>query len=80
MDGALGWLGAGLLLLAGAGWGAQLVRGGLTWPALALNLLLSAAGLTLTGNAFLHGHDLPLILGAVGALGASALMVFTRRD
>ncbi|PNY81127.1 hypothetical protein [Deinococcus koreensis] len=78
MDGALGWVGAGLLLLAGAGWGAQLARGGVTWPALGLGL--STLGLGLTANAFLHGHDLPLIQGAVGALGASALLIFTRRD
>ncbi len=75
----LGWIGAACLIAGGAGWGAQVSREGVTWPSLALVLSLSAVGLTLAARAFLAGLDLPLTLGAVGALAGAALMVFTRR-
>lgn len=76
----MGWSGAALLVLSGAGWGAQLSRRGLTLPMLLGSLALSALGLGLSIDAFLRGLDLPLILGAVGALGASVLLMFTRRE
>ena len=75
-----GWLAVACLWLAGAGWGAQVSGRGVTAPALALTTLLSAAGLALGARAFLGGHDLPLVLGSVGALGAAALLMFTHRE
>ena len=74
-----GWLGVACLLLAGAGWGAQVSREGVTGPALAGVIVLSILGLTLTARAFLAGFDLPLVLGAVGALATATLMIFNRR-
>ncbi len=84
MDEARSWLAAdwaGLLclLLAGAGWGAQVSRRGVTWPALAVTVLLGTAGLSLTAGAFLRGHDLPLVLGLTGALGLAAAVIFGQR-
>lgn len=78
--GLLGWIGAACLVAGGAGWGAQVTREGVTWPALALVVGLTGVGLTLTARALLAGSDLPLILGAAGALAGSALMVFACRD
>lgn len=75
-----GWLGLLCLLLAGAGWGFQVSRHGVTWAALAVTLLGSVTGLVLTTGAFLRGHDLPLVLGLTGALGAATLMVLSKRD
>lgn len=75
-----GWLGAACLILAGVGWGAQVSREGVTGPALAGVIVLTILGLTLTARAFLAGSDLPLVLGAIGALAGATLMVFTRRD
>lgn len=66
--------------LAGAGWGTQVSGRGVTAAGLALTTLLGAAGLALAARAFLTGHDLPLVLGSVGALGTAALMVFTHRE
>lgn len=77
--GLLGWLGAALLLLSGAGWGAQVSMRGLTMPALLLTLGTSALGLALAADAFMHGVKWPLTLGVVGALGSATLMVFTGR-
>ncbi|GGM09575.1 hypothetical protein [Deinococcus aerophilus] len=76
---AADWAGLLCLLLAGAGWGAQVSRGGVTWPALALTVLLGAGGLALSADASLRGHDLPLVLGLTGALGLAAAVVFGRR-
>lgn len=75
-----GWLGAALLLLSGAGWGKQVAGHGVTMPMLLLTLVMSVAGLVLTAHAFTQGERMPLALGATGAVAASALMVFTRRD
>ena len=75
-----GWLAVACLWLAGAGWGAQVSGRGVTAAGLALTTLLGGAGLALAIRAFLAGHDLPLVLGSVGALGAAALLVFTHRE
>ena len=75
----LGWIGAACLLAGGVGWGAQVARQGVTGRMLLLTVALGVVGLTLTARAFLAGSDLPLVLGAVGALAGSALMVFTPR-
>ncbi|WP_029475469.1 hypothetical protein [Deinococcus frigens] len=80
MDDPRGWLGLLCLLLAGAGWGFQVSRRGVTCAGLAVTLIASVIGLTLTTDAFLRGHDLPLVLGLTGSLGAATLMVFSRRD
>jgi len=78
-----GWLGAGLLILAGYGWGARVSAHRsplpLAWM-LALTLGASVLGLALTIEAFLDHQDGPLVTGAVGALGAAALAVFTARE
>ncbi|MFC3832402.1 MULTISPECIES: hypothetical protein [Deinococcus] len=76
----LGYVGAVCLIAGGVGWGAQVAGHGVTGRMLVLTVALSAVGLTLAARAFLAGHDLPLILGAVGALAGATLMVFTRRD
>ena len=75
-----GWLGAGLLLLGGAGWGRQLSRRGLTMPALLLTLAVMTLGLALSAAAFVRGQPLPLVLGAVGALLAATLTMLGGRD
>lgn len=75
-----GWLGAACLLLAGAGWGRQVSRRGVTALALGLTLLLSGLGLVLCAFAFVRGHPLPLGLGAAGSLALATLAVFGRRD
>lgn len=80
MDDLRGWLGLLCLLLAGTGWGFQVSRHGVTWAALAVTLVASVTGLALTTDAFLRGHDLPLVLGLTGALGAATLAVFSKRD
>lgn len=78
-----GWLGALLLILAGYGWGTRVSAATsplpLAWM-LALTLGASGSGLTLVIGAFLDHHDGPLIVGAVGALAAAALAVFTAGD
>lgn len=75
-----GWLGAACLLLAGAGWGKQVAGQGVTLPTLLLTLVLSGAGLVLTAYAFMQGAQMPLVLGAVGAVAGAALMIFTHHD
>jgi hypothetical protein len=80
MDDARGWLGLLCLLLAGAGWGFQVSRRGVTWAGLAMTLLAGVTGLGLTTDAFLRGHDLPLVLGVTGAVGAATLLVCSKRD
>ncbi|BDP43033.1 hypothetical protein DAETH_30020 [Deinococcus aetherius] len=79
-----GWLGAGLLILAGFGWGTRLsARRASTvplWGVLLLTLGASVFGLVLTIEAFLVGQDAPLVVGAVGALAAAMLAVFTARE
>lgn len=78
-----GWLGALLLILAGYGWGARLSGRESAVPlaaALLLTLASSGVGLALVIQAFLNYQDGPLILGALGALVAVALAVFTARD
>lgn len=79
-----GWLGAALLILAGFGWGARLSgrRGSPVplWAVLLLTLGASVLGLALTIEAFLAGQDAPLTVGAVGALAAAMLAVFTARE
>ncbi|WP_104991483.1 hypothetical protein [Deinococcus sp. NW-56] len=84
LEGAsLGWLGAALLVLAGYGWGTRVSAGRSPLPLgwmLALTLGASVLGLALTVEAFLDHQDGPLVTGAVGALGAAALAVFTARE
>lgn len=80
MDDPRGWLGLLCLLLAGAGWGFQVSRRGVTWAALAVTVTASVTGLALAADAFLRGHDLPLVLGLTGALGAATLLVLSKRD
>lgn len=79
-----GWLGAVLLILAGYGWGTRLAaREGSPvplWAMLALTLGASILGLALVIEAFLAHQDGPLVLGAVGALAAAALAVFTTKE
>lgn len=79
----LGWLGAGLLILAGYGWGTRVSATTsplpLAWM-LALTLGVSVLGLALVVEAFLKGQDGPLVTGALGALGAAALAVFQREE
>ncbi|ADY27023.1 MATE efflux family protein [Deinococcus proteolyticus MRP] len=82
MDGGIGpvtwgWLGAGLLVLAGYGWGRQVSSHGVTGAWLAAMLALTLAGLYLVGSAALAGHDLPVTVGLVGAVAASLLSVYT---
>ncbi|GHG04153.1 hypothetical protein GCM10017783_15980 [Deinococcus piscis] len=72
-----GWLGAGLLVLAGYGWGRQVSRHGVTGIWLAAMLALTLAGLYLVGAAALAGRDLPAVVGLVGAVAASLLSVYT---
>lgn len=78
-----GWLGAALLILAGFGWGTRVSAAtsplSLVWM-LALTLAASGLGLTLVIEAFLDHQDGPLVTGAVGALAAAALAVFTARE
>ncbi|WP_261664683.1 hypothetical protein [Deinococcus sp. Marseille-Q6407] len=71
-----GWLGAGLLLLAGFGWGRQVSGPGVTGSWLAAMLILSLAGLFLVAQSALAGHDLPVSVGLVGAVAASLISVF----
>ncbi|MEF2280155.1 hypothetical protein V3W47_17825 [Deinococcus sp. YIM 134068] len=79
-----GWLGALLLILAGYGWGTRLsAREGSPVPlgaVLVLTLGASVLGLALVIEAFLAHQDGPLVVGAVGALAAAALAVFTARE
>lgn len=72
-----GWLGAGLLVLAGYGWGRQVSAHGVTGTWLAVMLTLTLAGLYLVGTAALAGHDLPAVVGLVGAVGASLASVYS---
>lgn len=76
----LGYVGAVCLIAGGVGWGAQVSREGVTGRMFVLTVALTAVGITLGARAFLAGFDMPLILGAVGALAGAMLMVFTRRD
>ncbi|EYB67545.1 hypothetical protein DEIPH_ctg037orf0033 [Deinococcus phoenicis] len=80
----MGWLGALLLILAGYGWGARLssrAESPVPLPAMLLLALgASVLGLSLVIRAFLEGQDGPLVTGAVGALAAAALAVFTSRE
>lgn len=80
----LGWLGAALLILAGFGWGTRLSGRRESpvplWAVLLLTLGASVFGLVLTIKAFLAGQDAPLIVGALGALAAAMLAVFTGRE
>lgn len=80
----LGWLGAALLILAGYGWGAQVsarqVPAVPVRVALLVTLGASVVGLSLVIRAFLGDQDAPLTVGAVGALAAAALAVFTARE
>lgn len=84
LEGAgLGWLGAALLILAGYGWGTRVSAGRSPLPLgwmLVLTLGASVLGLALTVEAFLNHHDGPLVTGAVGALAAAVLAVFTARE
>lgn len=77
----MGWLGAGLLIASGYGWGLRVssrAASAVPLPAmLLLTLGASVLGLGLVIRAFLAGQDGPLVTGAVGALGAAALAVFT---
>ncbi|WP_103129177.1 hypothetical protein [Deinococcus aerius] len=79
-----GWLGALLLILAGYGWGARMAaRQASPVPvrvALLGTLGASVVGLALVIEAFLAHQDGPLTVGAVGALAAAALAVFTARE
>lgn len=78
-----GWLGAVLLVLSGYGWGTRLAGRSSTVPlaaTLLLTLGVSVLGLALVIEAFLKGQDGPLVAGAVGALGAAVLAVFTGRE
>lgn len=78
-----GWLGAVLLILAGYGWGARISARQLSsvplWTVLLVTLGTSVLGLALVIEAFLSRQDGPLTLGAVGALAAATLAVFTAR-
>lgn len=79
----MGWLGAGLLILAGYGWGTRVSAATSPLPLgwmLALTLGASVLGLALTVEAFLDHQDGPLVTGAVGALAAATLAVFTGRE
>ncbi|GBF05748.1 MATE efflux family protein [Deinococcus aerius] len=82
--GMTGWLGALLLILAGYGWGARMAaRQASPVPvrvALLGTLGASVVGLALVIEAFLAHQDGPLTVGAVGALAAAALAVFTARE
>lgn len=80
----MGWLGALLLILAGYGWGTRVsARQASAVPlgaVLVLTLGASVLGLALVIEAFLNHQDGPLTAGAVGALAAAALAVFTARE
>ncbi|GAA5532369.1 hypothetical protein [Deinococcus aluminii] len=80
----IGWLGALLLIVSGYAWGRRVSsRPGSPMPlpvTLLLTLGMSVLGLGLVIRAFLDGQDGPLVTGAVGALGAAALAVFTARE
>ncbi len=79
-----GWLGAVLLILAGYGWGARVsARQASSVPLVVILLVTlgaSVVGLVLVIEAYLNGQDGPLTVGAVGALVAAALAVFTTRE
>ncbi|WP_135228919.1 hypothetical protein [Deinococcus fonticola] len=69
-----GWLGAVILMCSGLGWGRQVSAQGVTLPPLLLSIVASGLGLGLCIQAAARGHDLPLALGATGALGLATLM------
>lgn len=77
MGAGWGWLGAVMLILAGYGWGRQVAGVGVTGSWLIAMLALTLAGLWLTGGAALGGQDLPLVVGAVGAVVASLFSVYS---
>ncbi|KEF33571.1 hypothetical protein RDMS_12175 [Deinococcus sp. RL] len=79
----MGWLGTLLLILAGYGWGTRVSAATSPLPLgwmLALTLGASVLGLALTVGAFLDHQDGPLVTGAVGALAAAVLAVFTAQE
>ena len=63
----IGSMGALLLLLTGFGLGRSLRSSGLTNSLLVTAILGLVGGTVLTGYAAMHGPDLPLVIGAVGA-------------
>ena len=67
-----GWLGALILCASGLGWGQQVSGEGVTLPRLLLKLAASGLGLALCVQVALNGHDLPLVLGSLGALGLAS--------
>lgn len=69
-----GWFGAVILMLSGLGWGKQVSTEGVTLPVLLLSIAASGLGLGLCIYAAANGSDLPLALGAVGALGVASFM------
>ncbi|MDO4263579.1 MAG: hypothetical protein Q4C67_05215 [Deinococcus sp.] len=72
-----GWLGAGLLVVAGYAWGRQVSHRGVTGPWLIATLALTVAGLYLVAKGALAGHDLPVTVGLIGAVAASLLSVYS---
>lgn len=80
MDALAGWLGAALLVLGGWGWGQTTGGSGVTAVRLAVMVAASGLGLLLAAFAFLRGVDAPLVVGILGALGASVAAIFGRRD
>ena len=74
---AWGWIGAGLLIAAGYGWGRQVSANGVTGLWLAVMIGVTLAGIVLVGQSALAGQDLPVTVGLVGAVAASLLSVYT---
>lgn len=69
-----------VLLLGGWGWGRQVSGEGVTLPMLLLTLAFTGVGLALCIQGAMRGNDLPLALGAVGAVALGTFTTFGRKN